>query len=81
MKKLSKLSLLREVDFLSKEELKQLLGAAGGSVYCGQAKTRQECENLVGTCDCGQNGGNCYWIENVHIKACLCLNSNFPYGG
>ena len=71
MKKLSKLSLLGEIDLLSKAELRQLIGSGDG----GCPSKQEECKGQ--SCQCGANNGNCTWAGG----ACRCLNHDFPYGG
>ena len=54
MKKLSKLSLLGEMDLLSKAELKQLVGSSGDSDGCTKDNVGSPCvtdpEGQSGTC-------------------------------
>jgi hypothetical protein len=71
MKKLSKLSLLGEMDLLSKAELKRLVGSDGG---CSSKK-----ETCGGSCVAGNNNGVCEWVSNSHITGCLCNPG--PFGG
>lgn len=61
MKKLSKLSLLGEMDLLSKAELKQLLGQGNG---CGS--TQSTCSGSCGT----SGNGTCGWISKSNRCAC-----------
>lgn len=79
MKKLTKLSLLGEMDLLSKAELKQLVGSRGKEVRCGDFKSKDACES-------GITGGD--WCENGHnvSRKCIwngsfCLCDTGPYGG
>ena len=68
------------MEILSKTDLKQLVGASRGDGGCGA--TKDTC-NPTPDCDTGENNGVCTWVENVHIKACMCLDPNlsiYSYG-
>lgn len=75
MKKLSKLSLLGEMELLSKAELKQLVGS-GGDGGCGSTK-----DTCSGSCTVwgSRNSGHCVWHDNSQITACLC-DPDSPFG-
>ena len=83
MKKLSKLSLLGEMDLLSKAELRQLIGSGDG----GCPSTKDECTGQTCTPWGGEGGkAHCRWRENDMIKACQCepdeqmLSDGYGYG-
>ena len=82
MKKLSKLSLLGEMDLLSQAELKQLVGAKISVVDCSTATTAEACANLTSGdayCNCGENLGHCAWAYSAMPNPfCTCVNM---YGG
>ena len=62
MKKLSKLSLLGEMDLLSKAELKQLVGQTGN----GCPSSKEACSS-----SCGTGGrGTCTWYKSQNRCAC-----------
>ncbi len=62
MKKLSKLSLLGEMDLLSKAELKQLVGQAGN----GCPSSKEACSGSCGT----TGNGTCTWYKSQNRCAC-----------
>lgn len=68
MKKLSKLSLLGEMELLSKAELKQLVGSGDGG--CGSAGEY---------CESGGIPGVCAWVVNSNGYGLRCVPGG--YGG
>lgn len=77
MKKLSKISLLGELDILSKAELKQLVGSK--TVTCESRTTEADCKKAFASgesCVAGNNGGtSCSWSGS------FCICNPGPYGG
>lgn len=83
MKKLSKLSLLGEMDLLSKAELRQLIGSSGDG---GCPSKKEECTGQRCTPWGGGGLAHCRWLENDWIKGCSCepdqqwLSDGYGYG-